>query len=151
MADYNSYKQMYCKSSSHDSMCLLHPIIGDKDGIKLSYMQYTDSQTKECPLATFVKTSVYELLKKNYITLCEDDFTELKNLFIEVYNEILKANILKNEKNIDNYILDSLNVILKMRNFNIDLKNGVSLDDGIVLFNDSSSNTLSYIKYATRR
>lgn len=151
MVDYTDFKQMYCNSSSTHNICLLNPIIEDKDSMKLSYLRYKDTPTTEYSLSSLFKTSIYKLLKTNYITLNEEDFNELKTLFVDVYNEILKHNILQNEKDINNYILDSLNIILKIRGYNINLKSGISLTDGIALINDSSNNTLSYIKYATRK
>jgi len=145
---------MYCRSSDSHNSCLFESIIYVENGsnhiIKLSYLRNYDSATTEASLRSYVKLSVYDILKSNYISLSDEDFTELLVLLKKMYNNVKNKYILEDVTKIDYYIVDILNAVLNAKGFNIDLYKGVSLDDGIALFNDSSADMYGYIKYATR-
>ena len=137
-------KEYYCKKIQNHSYCMYAPIIKgknteDSNPIHLSHVRFYNKRTKDIFMNVYVKMSIYNKLKRNYITLTDKQFNAILKILKTVNDELIQKGSL----------LEKANNLFKEKNLNIDLKQGVLVESGICFFNDNSDKMIKYIKFAT--
>lgn len=129
------FKKFYCSKEKNVISCTEYPLIENR---KLSYLRLFYKNSKDCAMETYVKISVYEKFIKNYKPISDK---ELKEIF-----EILRISysILPKEQRFT--LVYKVNLLLQSRGYNIDLLQVIVVDDSIVFLNDSSYETMAYLK-----
>ena len=133
------YKEMYCLKSESVNACSEYGVIHNKSSRFLSYSRYFNVSSKENNLKIYVKLSRYKMIQKNFDTFSDEELYELLEILKEVYAK-LKQN------NAQDKLIEKTSILLNQRGFEIDLFIGLLLEDGIVFFNDSQSETMQYRK-----
>ena len=143
-------RKMFCKDTNHNFVgCFEKSIISTENNIRnnvvnifLSYIRLFDDYSQENKITKYVMLSTYEHIKKNFDTISDDDLKEMFKVLKEIYRVLPKE-----EKN---HLLDKANLIFNARGFNIELFQGIAVNDGLVFFRDNNHDTVEYLKSIMR-
>jgi len=135
-------KLFFCQPDSQNRLLCQQRNIVEDDAIYLSYIRLFEKKSHKHTLKIYLLEKIYNKLKKNFTTLTDEDFKELMLIIKEIYKLLPRGK--------RDYLLDKVNLLLQNREFNIDLFEGLLLENGAVFLFDSSSETIQYIKYILR-
>ncbi len=139
-------KKLYCKKAQNIMACSDNIVISsneeDRLSIYLSFKRLFDEISKENAMQIYVKLSVYKRIKENFDTISEEELEEVIEILKEIYRLLPDA-----QK--DN-LLEKADIVFEIRGFKFDFFQGLSIDNGIVLFNDYDDKTMMYLKSIIR-
>lgn len=133
-------KKMFCTKYSGAMACKNTTLIESRSPhiIYLSLLRLHDASSIEKPMEIYVKMRKYEMLKKNYDSLSDEDLSDLIKALNMIFDKLPHDQ--------KDFFLDKANRILRAKGMNIDLLNGLSMEDGITFFIDANKEMMRYIK-----